>query len=109
MASGCIFYLGDMDPCMVIIPPVEQFGNNTTFRTAPSTENSRFNDGHYFTLYVEGPLDASGNPETDQNKIEALLSTINVIPGTGSPYKPNSRDVNFYHNRIPGTPYYFAR
>ena len=40
-----VFYTGDQDPCMVIIPPIEQFGDNTTFKAAPNgTGGSTFRE-----------------------------------------------------------------
>jgi hypothetical protein len=39
-----MFYNGQQDPSMVIAPPLEQYGNNTTFKVAPYTSSVPFTD-----------------------------------------------------------------
>jgi hypothetical protein len=41
---GIFYSSGDQDPSMVIAPPLEQFGNNTTFKVAPYENVVRFSN-----------------------------------------------------------------
>ncbi|MDR0927058.1 MAG: T9SS type A sorting domain-containing protein [Ignavibacteria bacterium] len=106
------FYNGDSDPLMLLIPPVEQYGNNTSFITAASNSSVNFTE-HAFTLYAEGAKLPNGDPDTlDFANIREVLSSITIRQGEGDnapTYKVNNKDATFFANRIPGTNYYFAR
>lgn len=76
-SGGVLYNTYDIDPCMVLIPPTSQYGHNTTFKTAPYTNNSTFNQ-HYVTLYIKGPVNEDGTPNTEYTAIQKCLESINA-------------------------------
>lgn len=98
-----------IDPCMVLVPPVEQYGYNTTFKSAPrqSGAGSTFNE-HFVSLYIKGPVDENNQYVSNPAALKEILDSIEVIIngniGTGV-----YRDAAVERNRIPGTNYHYAR
>ncbi len=88
---------GNMDPSMAIVPPIEQYGNQTVFQT-PAYEGF---DEHHYNLIAKGD-------SKDPVKNNKLLSSVTIKEGDKYPVKIPVYDQNFYANNILGTDYYYA-
>ena len=107
--TGVFYTSGYQDPLMVLIPPVEQWGNNTTFITAPQG-GSAGHQYHYVNVYVEGPRLADGTADYNDVRVQEVLGSVRLRIGTGtSTFGLDFFDYNYYSNRVPGTPYFYAR